>query len=525
MPFDMDDACRMSLSRIYLDDAVTHLATDQMMCASEEMEQAEAVYLQCDGGQDRAFVKIFSWFSKATGRIKNFVVDVDSKKTGKIALGIKHSIKKLGLPLTWRLKGLTSNSGGGGTMEPLACHLFEADKMVDLDNCLVASCTIHNLMTVLTNAVTYLLGIGGLNERTTLQACHCMCDLQSHYGLATFAKLAEKGWENLCPGVPFPEVLGKTLQEPVMTRWWTVAVASHILSLCSEFFAHTSWVVVSMTKTDQADNKIASSGLDSLLREDMIKSDTSLLGDFHTDFLNSHLQFYQGTDPETDLPGYLIRHVYARYFVMKKEMKTLRSSDTGDLFKQFFLSLDALQDNPGLDQQAQSSLAAEEDEQVDSAQEHSSSSGPNANVTAGTDKRSEEAADRIRMTKEQKRAFQENKMVEFLKVAESFINKHNKRCCSPLFAVVAAFGEAPLGSIIAKHLTGCLDADNITGVYFSKFSKFEFDLKSFAVFALQSLPSNAELEVVRSGVLQNVRTGIEGHCWRQTHLRHGRRVV
>jgi hypothetical protein len=60
MPFDMDDACRMSLSRIYLDDAVTHLATDQMMCASEEMEQAEAVYLQCDGGQDRAFVKIFS---------------------------------------------------------------------------------------------------------------------------------------------------------------------------------------------------------------------------------------------------------------------------------------------------------------------------------------------------------------------------------------------------------------------------------------------------------------------------------
>jgi hypothetical protein len=175
------------------------------------------------------------------------------------------------------------------------------------------------------------------------------------------AKLAEKGWQNLHSGVPFPKVLGKTLQEHVVTPWWTVAVASNILSLCWEFFAHMSWVVASMTKTNQADNKIASgldsllredmirsdtwimtktdqadnkiaSGLDSLLREDMIKSDTSLLGNFYTDFLNSHLQFYQGTDPETHLPGYLIRHVHARCFVMKKQMKMLRSSDTGDTF-------------------------------------------------------------------------------------------------------------------------------------------------------------------------------------------------
>jgi hypothetical protein len=152
------------------------------MCASEEMEQAEAVYLQCNGGQDGAFIKIFSWFSEAAGRIKKIVVDVDraGKKTGKIALEMKHSIKKLGLPLTWQLKSLTSDSGGGGAVEPLACHLFEADKMVDVDNCLVASCVIHNLMTALTNAVTNLLGIGGLNEQTTSQACHCVCDLQSH---------------------------------------------------------------------------------------------------------------------------------------------------------------------------------------------------------------------------------------------------------------------------------------------------------------------------------------------------------
>jgi hypothetical protein len=381
IPFDMDDACRISPSRTYLNDAVTYLATDQIMCASEEMEQAEAVYLQCDGGQEGAFVKIFSWFSKATGKIKNFVIDVDraGKKTGEIALGIKHSIKKLGLPLPWRLKGLTSDSGGGGTIEPLAYNLFEADEMVDIDNCLVASCTIHNLMTVLTNSITNHLGIGGLNERTTLQACHCIYDLQSHYGIATFAKLAEKGWQNMYPDIPFPEVLGKTLQEPVMTRWWTVAVASDILALYWDFFAHIAWVVVSMTKTDQADNKIAS-GLDSLLREDMIKSDTCLLADFHTAFLNSHLQFYQGTDIETHLPGYLIRHVYVRYFVMKKQMKILRSGDTGDSFKRFFLSLDALQDDPGLDQQVQSPSAAEEDAQGDS-----SSPGPNVSATAGTD--------------------------------------------------------------------------------------------------------------------------------------------
>ena len=494
IPFTIQDACRISPSRTYLENAVTYLATDQIMCASKEMEQAEAVYLQCDGGQDGAFVKIFSWFSKATGKIKNFVLDVDKagKKTDEIALGIKHSIKKLGLAEEWRLKGTTSDSGGGGTIEPLAYHLFEAD-VVDVD-CLVASCTIHNLMTSLTNPVTNLLGVGGLSERTTLQACHTIYDLQKHYGLATFAKFAKKGWDNLYPGIPFPEVMGKTLQEPVMTRWWTVAVASDILSLYWDFFAHIAGAVVSMTRTDQADNKIAS-GLDSLLREDMIYSDTCLLADFHKDFLNSHLRFYQATDPETALPGYMIRHIYARYFVMKKQLKSLKSGNTGDSFERFFLSLDELQDDPGLDKQAQGSSAADEDEQVESAQVSSPSSAANDSATAGRE--NDEAANRIKMTKEQKQEFQGNKMKTFLESAESFIDKHNKRYCSPLFSVVAAFCEAPLGSIIAKHLTGRLDVSTITGTYFSEFHDFAFDSNSFALFALQLLPNAVELEELR----------------------------
>ena len=443
---------------------------------------------------DGAFVKIFSWFSKAAGKIKNFVLDVDKagKKTDEIALGMKHSIKKPGLAEEWQLKGATSNSGGGGTVEPLARQLFEAD-LVDVD-CLAASCAAHNLMTSLTNPVANLLGVGGSSERTALQARHTVCDLQKHCGLATFAKFAEKGWDKLHAGIPFPEVLGKTLQEPVVTRWWTVAVASDILSLCWDFFAHIAAAVASMTRTDQADNKIAS-GLDSLLREDMIYSDTCLLADFHKDFLNSHLRFYQATDPETALPGYMIRHVYARYFVMKKQLKSLKSGDVGDSFERFYLSLDALQDDPGLDEHAQGSSAAEEDEQVESAQEASPSSGANNRATAR--KENDEAANRIKMTKEQKREFQENKMKTFLESAESFIDKHNKRHCSPLFSAVAAFCEAPLGSIIAKHLTGRLDVSAITGTCFSEFHGVEFDLSSFALFALQLLPDAVELEELR----------------------------
>jgi hypothetical protein len=449
------------------------------------MQQAKAVYLQCDGGQDGAFIKIFSWFSKSTGKIKNFVLDVDKagKKTDEIALGIKHSVKKLGLEDNWRLQGQTSDSGGGGTIEPLEWKLFEAD-LVDVDY-LVASCTIHNLMTSLTNPVTNLLGVGGLSERTTLQVCHCVYDLQKHYGLETFAKFGEKAWHKLYPGVAFPEVLGKTLQEPVMSRWWTVAVASDILVTYWEFFKHVAGAVVSMTKTDQADNKIAS-GLYSLLGEDMLYSDTCLLADFHKDFLNLHLKFYQGTDPETDLPGYLIRHVYSRYFVMKKQLKSFKSGGTDNSFERFFLSLDALQDDPGL-----------EDEHGESEREGSSSSGANDSAGAGKEKGGDEAANQIKMTKEQKREFQKNKMKAFLESAESFIDKHNERYCSPLFAVVAAFCDAPLGSIIAKHVTGCLDVNTITGTYFSEFHGVEFELKSFALFVMQTLPNTADLEDLR----------------------------
>ena len=84
-----------------------------------------------------------------------------------------------------------------------------------------------------------------------------------------YEKEAPGTWSNLLKTVlerlhnqqPVPKVLMKAVQEPLITRWWTIG--------CLAVFLYTYWLVVSKmakaaivySNTDQALNKIASGWL------------------------------------------------------------------------------------------------------------------------------------------------------------------------------------------------------------------------------------------------------------------------
>ena len=145
------------------------------------------------GGSSKATLPNLITFTNIfTRTIITFILDYDSAgdDSEDVSNTIRHRIKKLQsmMSVTLVLRGQSTDSGGRGTLESLATHLKSDDSLIFLDDCLVASCSLHNLQTAFRNAVIDVLGEGGnvagtkTNEfkKNTMQLLHGTYNLSNY---------------------------------------------------------------------------------------------------------------------------------------------------------------------------------------------------------------------------------------------------------------------------------------------------------------------------------------------------------
>ena len=135
------------------------------------------VYLSCDKGNGKSHLstlpKILSWYDSSVGKVKSFLIDVDTtkKKSSDVAKSVTNSISKLTLMMPNTkivIAGCTTDSGGGGTL-----HYFERELRREIattpyvfmsEEYFVGSCALHNLQTCFRNIFETVIGLGGAIE-------------------------------------------------------------------------------------------------------------------------------------------------------------------------------------------------------------------------------------------------------------------------------------------------------------------------------------------------------------------------
>ena len=108
---------------------------------------------------------MFVGLIKINKQVKIFLLDVNctDEATHEIADSLKHSMNRLLPGVILSLSGQCTDSGGGGTKYALQKALTE--RYTTWSDCLVSTFLLHNLHTYLINAVTNVLGEGGMNKK------------------------------------------------------------------------------------------------------------------------------------------------------------------------------------------------------------------------------------------------------------------------------------------------------------------------------------------------------------------------
>jgi len=129
----------------------------------------------------------------------------------------------------------------------------------------------------------------------------------------------------------------------MITCWWTIGKLARLIAEYYEVTKHIAVAVINSTKTADKENKIAS-GLLALMREPLIHGDILFLAAFAHCFLNSHMKWYGGDDPNVREPGFLIFHRAVHYFIMHDELKRLEEGgwQENNAFQEFVQFLSTL---------------------------------------------------------------------------------------------------------------------------------------------------------------------------------------
>ncbi|KAL3910476.1 MAG: hypothetical protein SGARI_002106 [Bacillariaceae sp.] len=218
---------------------VENHAIDQAVLQSFALE-GKQIYYQEDGGQDGQNIKFVTYFDRQAtsdarphGSVKMFLVDVDTcpKGSAGAALGAYFSLKKIGVK---RVHGVTSDSGAG-TPESLRDAMHK-EGLLDR-HAFADSCGLHDLMSI--------------GKRNGVQLIHTVFDL-----FAQFRKWAPYTWKNVLKRM-WGDVYGgternedsdlqwlqKRVQEPLLTRWWTIGSVASYLSRFWDLLLRMAWAV------------------------------------------------------------------------------------------------------------------------------------------------------------------------------------------------------------------------------------------------------------------------------------------
>jgi hypothetical protein len=339
---------------------VTELAKDQYLIFSRKMDDAN-VFCQSDGGQKGQEVRLFTILDKADtsqseyGSICEFWADLTytGKTSDEVAAGTNHSLKKFGHP-NKRINGGTSDSGAG-TPESYAnaCDkigIWHPEGMSD-------SCGLHDLQSVFRLAMQQFVGEGGLDARNALQLLHTVFSLYLVLK-SRWKRVVKLVWaktnatqeempDDLLNSIDAPKDLLKAMQEPLVTRWWTIGSLAILTTKHLDFFLLLAKGVCNMTNTDQKENIIASNLL-SLASSEWIVADVYFIAGISQSWLNPHMKWYQGSDPNIGRPGFLCFHRAVRYFLMIDDIDVIRDDwRTNEVFSKFSRQVQSMS-NPKL---------------------------------------------------------------------------------------------------------------------------------------------------------------------------------
>ena len=187
---------------------------------------------------------------------------------------------------------------------------------------LIGYCCLHTLQLTLANAIQKRIGPGKLGSRNATQLIHSIYDLQTTTEVDLWRKLYFKAAGNL----DISNVKFKKIAAPIITRWWTVGVADSDFLDKFPIFLELCKLLRNVYTSENSRNKISSSIL-SLSREAVIISDVNLIACYHDAFLNKNFAWLQKGDTAIgNSPGFLGRHMLARYYLMHLQLNKLMNS-------------------------------------------------------------------------------------------------------------------------------------------------------------------------------------------------------
>jgi hypothetical protein len=217
------------------------------------------------------------------------------------------------------------------------------------------SCGIHDLQSVFRLATQHFVGEGNLEKRNAIQLLHTMYSLYDELNgfkgryKESVRVLWRKIYESQMPddlftSVDAPKNLLQAMQEPLITRWWTIGSLAALAAKYLKFFKLLAQAIVNMTNSDERENTIASNLL-SLASSPWIVADVHFIAVITKKWLNPHMRWYQRSDPNIGQPGYLVPHRLVRYHLMLADLEDIVGGWKNlEAFKDFRAVLSSLDD-------------------------------------------------------------------------------------------------------------------------------------------------------------------------------------
>jgi hypothetical protein len=154
------------------------------------------------------------------------------------------------------------------------------------------------------------VGKGGLDTRNALQLLHTVFSLYLVLK-SRWKRVVSMLWKKIHPSEQMPDDLLKSLkapkdllkvmQEPLVTCWWTIGSLATLTTNHLNFFLLLAKGVCNMMNTDQKENIIASNLL-SPASSEWIIADVYFIAGIDKCWLNPHMTWYQGSDPNIGGP-------------------------------------------------------------------------------------------------------------------------------------------------------------------------------------------------------------------------------
>lgn len=200
---------------------------------------------------------------------------------------------------------------------------------------MVDSCALHDLQSVFRLPCSHYIGQGGLDNQNAIQLFHMLWSLWDNLNASSqWKKTVHKIWKQLhaskempalVKSCTLPDGIGAAMQQPLITRWWTIGTLSKLASKFLPFFVK---VAQAIRNTCISSHKLCmiSSNMLSLASSEGIVVNVHFLAGFANCWLNPHMKFMQGTDPNIGTPGYLSFHRAGRYYLQVRDLENIRDN-------------------------------------------------------------------------------------------------------------------------------------------------------------------------------------------------------